>query len=297
MQGRALRVHARCRRERRDRPLKICGRVRVSLVHSACMPPTASRNGNLHSLFRAAFLDHLLHSHSRVHQLSTACPRSTAGMHSGCLRPLSARALRSPARDLQQVTSLKYQPALEPLHTSVKYSFLAPVSTTETCSGSEAGSCLRLVDFVYHSTLGLRVMKEKKTRSAAGYPRGGARPHSVSVSLSLSLCFGIYLSIYLSIYIHIYIYIYIYTYIEVPHRTGREPAKWRVTSSDRPGCTTRCMTLSLKVSLPHAINLNAKFGHVTPGCPRQRNPRTPLYGSGVCEKVRVCVSVSVCECV
>jgi len=29
------------------------------------------------------------------------------------------------------------------------------------CSGSEAGSYLRLIDFVYHSTLGLRVMKKK----------------------------------------------------------------------------------------------------------------------------------------
>ena len=28
---------------------------------------------------------------------------------------------------------------------------------TEICSGSDAGSYLRLIDFVYHSTLGLRV--------------------------------------------------------------------------------------------------------------------------------------------
>ena len=33
---------------------------------------------------------------------------------------------------------------------------------TEMCSGSEAGSYLRLVDFVYLSTLGLRVMKKKR---------------------------------------------------------------------------------------------------------------------------------------
>ena len=32
----------------------------------------------------------------------------------------------------------------------------------EMCSGSEAGLYLRLRDFVYHSTLGLRVIKEKK---------------------------------------------------------------------------------------------------------------------------------------
>ena len=33
---------------------------------------------------------------------------------------------------------------------------------TEMCSGSEAGWYLRLIDFVYHSTLGLRVIKKKK---------------------------------------------------------------------------------------------------------------------------------------
>ena len=30
------------------------------------------------------------------------------------------------------------------------------------CSGSEAGSYLRLIDFVYRSTLGLRVIKKEK---------------------------------------------------------------------------------------------------------------------------------------
>jgi len=33
---------------------------------------------------------------------------------------------------------------------------------TEMCSGSEAGSYLRLIDFVFHSTLGLRVIQKKK---------------------------------------------------------------------------------------------------------------------------------------
>ena len=42
---------------------------------------------------------------------------------------------------------------------------------TEMCSGSEAGSYLRLIDFVYHSTLGLRVIKKKKKSGAHG---GGA---------------------------------------------------------------------------------------------------------------------------
>ena len=35
---------------------------------------------------------------------------------------------------------------------------------TETCSGSEAGSHSRLIDFVYHSTLGLRVIHKKKKK-------------------------------------------------------------------------------------------------------------------------------------
>ena len=35
-------------------------------------------------------------------------------------------------------------------------------SFTEMCSGPEAGSHLRRIDFVYHSTLGLRVKKKKK---------------------------------------------------------------------------------------------------------------------------------------
>ena len=33
---------------------------------------------------------------------------------------------------------------------------------TEMCSSSEAGSYFSLIDFVYHSTLGLRVMQKKK---------------------------------------------------------------------------------------------------------------------------------------
>ena len=39
---------------------------------------------------------------------------------------------------------------------------------TEMCSGSEAGSYLRLIDLVYHSTLGLRVIKKKNSELYAG---------------------------------------------------------------------------------------------------------------------------------
>jgi len=31
------------------------------------------------------------------------------------------------------------------------------------CLGSEAGSCIRPIDFVYHSSLGLRVIKKKES--------------------------------------------------------------------------------------------------------------------------------------
>jgi len=36
--------------------------------------------------------------------------------------------------------------------------------STEMCSGSEEGSYSRLIDFVYHSTLGLNVIKKKKKK-------------------------------------------------------------------------------------------------------------------------------------
>ena len=45
---------------------------------------------------------------------------------------------------------------------------------TEMCSGSETGSYLRLIDFVYHSTLCLGVIKRKKKKNATR--GGGVRP-------------------------------------------------------------------------------------------------------------------------
>ena len=41
-----------------------------------------------------------------------------------------------------------------------------------SCSGFEAGSYLRLIDFVYHSTLGLRVIKKKKKKTSHEHPSG-----------------------------------------------------------------------------------------------------------------------------
>ena len=42
----------------------------------------------------------------------------------------------------------------------------------EMCSGSEAGSYLRLIDFVYHPTLVLRVLKKNRP----GYKTSGYKP-------------------------------------------------------------------------------------------------------------------------
>ena len=42
---------------------------------------------------------------------------------------------------------------------------------TEMCSGSEAGSYPRLIDFVYHSTLGLRVIKKKRRQGVCAVRR------------------------------------------------------------------------------------------------------------------------------
>ena len=52
------------------------------------------------------------------------------------------------------------------------------------CSGSEAGSYLRLIDFVYHSTLGVRVIKKKKKKKKTQVP---SRPSYVSVYRGTSL--------------------------------------------------------------------------------------------------------------
>ena len=49
------------------------------------------------------------------------------------------------------------------------------------CSGSEAGSYLRLIDFVYHSTLGLGVVikKKKKVEGVGSNPHENMRPTGV----------------------------------------------------------------------------------------------------------------------
>jgi hypothetical protein len=41
------------------------------------------------------------------------------------------------------------------------------IDSTEICSGSEAGSYLRPLEFMYHSTLGLRAITKKKKQTRA----------------------------------------------------------------------------------------------------------------------------------
>jgi len=61
------------------------------------------------------------------------------------------------------------------------------------CSGSEAGSYLRLIDFVYHSTLGLGVIKKNK-KKPNGY---GVRTLLISEgNVTISLRILVYLVIY-----------------------------------------------------------------------------------------------------
>ena len=51
--------------------------------------------------------------------------------------------------------------------------------------GSEAGSYLRLIDFVYHSTLGLRVIKKRREVCVRG-AEGGEKilPQAASATIS-----------------------------------------------------------------------------------------------------------------
>ena len=72
---------------------------------------------------------------------------------------------------------------------SVPVACLRVWGLTQMCSGSEAGSYLRLIDFVYHSTLGLRVIKKKK-KSMRVAPAGRV-PVMGMMSIPVT-CFGVY---------------------------------------------------------------------------------------------------------
>jgi len=72
--------------------------------------------------------------------------------------------------------SLKYEPALAV--NSRQDRGVPPLRSgfTEMCSGSEAGSYLRLIDVVYHSTPGLRVINEKKKKERRAAMGAGGIP-------------------------------------------------------------------------------------------------------------------------
>ena len=60
----------------------------------------------------------------------------------------------------------------------------------EMCSGSEAGSSVRLIDFVYHSTLGLRVIK-KKRKTWGRASEGGSSPFNNMTILRVEAFAGV----------------------------------------------------------------------------------------------------------
>ena len=116
--------------------------------------------------------------------------------------------------------SLKYEPASEPLQEIVSEKKLnctlrvagGWVRDIPQCSGSEAGSYLRLIDFVYHSTVALRVIKKRRSnipqppnqeivsekkltctlRVAGGWVRDklmGGAPHDIDIAVTFSFFF------------------------------------------------------------------------------------------------------------
>ena len=61
---------------------------------------------------------------------------------------------------------------------------------TEMCSGSEAGSYLRLINFVHHSTLGLRVF-QKKGKESLLFPRSRRIESETGVQMAAVGCHAI----------------------------------------------------------------------------------------------------------
>jgi hypothetical protein len=63
------------------------------------------------------------------------------------------------------------------------------------CGGSEAGSYLRLTDFVYHSPLGVRVIKKKRKRRPTGEKDVVSSLRSIMVATPPHTCsFTLYLA-------------------------------------------------------------------------------------------------------
>ena len=71
------------------------------------------------------------------------------------------------------LSTLRYHVACQRSKSRVRTSHgrTRPDHFRKMCSGSEAGSYLRLIDFVYHSTLGLRAIKKKKSRVRTSHGR------------------------------------------------------------------------------------------------------------------------------
>ena len=63
---------------------------------------------------------------------------------------------------------------------------VTPKYFTEMCSGSVAGSYLRRIDFVHHSTLGLRVLNKKKKKKKKKSPPQTVSGHHARMSAPYS---------------------------------------------------------------------------------------------------------------
>ena len=85
-------------------------------------------------------------------------------------------------------------------------------TTSQKCAvvPRRAGSYLRLIDFVYHSTLGLRIIKKNKKDINLRKDLHGCLLDEALLYFPLELLHLIYICKYIYIYIYMYVYIYIY---------------------------------------------------------------------------------------
>jgi len=89
-------------------------------------------------------------------------------------RSVAASDFEQAAHLRDRLRTLVQTPNPEPSTLSSAPQAQAQVSSNPgPCSGSEAGSYLRLIDFVYHSTLGLRVIKKKKKKKKKTVDQSG----------------------------------------------------------------------------------------------------------------------------
>jgi len=88
----------------------------------------------------------------------------------GCATKQAACQLENSRPEPQEKILQPFRPEAPRLTNEVSPNQFENNYFTEMCSGSEAGSYLRLIDLVYHSTLGLRVIKTKRRARPQAQP-------------------------------------------------------------------------------------------------------------------------------